>query len=244
MAHPAALGLVGLSTLALALPAPVYRAAAGLPSVATAPLPSKQVVLQQLNSLTVRPKGNPPQVYDRQRFGGWIKDPKTQCTIPVVLLARDKFSGKFLQNECKIENGVWLDRYAGMVLNYQGRKIPPMDWVISKTKKVKLDIDHVVPLKDAWASGAWQWDDAKREKFANDLARPQLLAVSSNPNRAKGQKYPGPGKEGGQPKTWWPTATYYRCPYLKQWVAVKTYYKLSVLQAEKDNIIEGLKKCT
>ena len=53
-----------------------------------------------------------------------------------------------------------------------------------------LDIDHVVPLKNAWISGAWAWTSSKRESFANDLADPQLIAVTDNVNQAKGDKSP------------------------------------------------------
>lgn len=31
-----------------------------------------------------------------------------------------------------------------------------------------VDIDHVVPLKEAWISGAKDWTDARREQFANE----------------------------------------------------------------------------
>lgn len=41
-----------------------------------------------------------------------------------------------------------------------------------------LDIDHVVPLKEAWLSGARDWTTARREALANDLTRPQLVAVT------------------------------------------------------------------
>ncbi|PAV21235.1 hypothetical protein PNOK_0386200 [Pyrrhoderma noxium] len=56
------------------------------------------------------------------------------------------------------------------------------------TDSSKLDIDHIVPLKEAWISGARSWTDAQREAFANDLTRPQLLAVDASSNRSKGDK--------------------------------------------------------
>lgn len=46
--------------------------------------------------------------------------------------------------------------------------------------------DHVVPLKEAWISGARSWTAAQRESFANDLTRPQLVAVTDNLNESKG----------------------------------------------------------
>ena len=41
-------------------------------------------------------------------------------------------------------------------------------------------------LLQAWVSGARSWTDAQRESFANDLTRPQLVAVTDNLNQSKG----------------------------------------------------------
>jgi hypothetical protein len=41
-----------------------------------------------------------------------------------------------------------------------------------------MNKDHMVPLKEAWVSGARRWSEADLEAFANDVERPQLLAVS------------------------------------------------------------------
>lgn len=46
--------------------------------------------------------------------------------------------------------------------------------------------DHLVPLKEAWLSGARNWTPAQREALANDLTRPQLVAVTDNLNDSKG----------------------------------------------------------
>ena len=50
--------------------------------------------------------------------------------------------------------------------------------------------DHLVPLKEAWVSGARLWTTARRQAFANDLTRPQLIAVTDNVNQAKGAPTP------------------------------------------------------
>lgn len=38
----------------------------------------------------------------------------------------------------------------------------------------------------AWVSGARLWTNVQREAFANDLTRPQLIAVTDNLNQSKG----------------------------------------------------------
>ena len=47
-----------------------------------------------------------------------------------------------------------------------------------------------MPLKEAWISGAKDWTSAQRESFANDLTRPQLVAVTDNLNESKGERFP------------------------------------------------------
>ena len=83
--------------------------------------------------------------------------------------------------------------------------------------------DHVVPLKEAWISGARDWDDAKREEFANDLTRPQLLTVSARSNGQKG---------ASDPSAWLPDDAF-KCTYVVAWIQVKRYYNLTISLAEK-----------
>ena len=48
----------------------------------------------------------------------------------------------------------------------------------------------MVPLSDAWKSGASTWTTARRQQFANDLIGPQLIAVMDSVNKAKDDKSP------------------------------------------------------
>lgn len=99
-----------------------------------------------------------------------------------------------------------------------------------------FDIDHMIPLAEAWASGAKRWNDDRRTGFANDLAyRPSLIAVSASSNRSKSDR---------DPAEWMPPRTSYRCTYLVHWVAVKYRWGLSVDQVEKRSIRNGLKGCS
>lgn len=54
-----------------------------------------------------------------------------------------------------------------------------------------LDIDHLVPLKNARDSGGWAWSLDRKKEYANYLGEPDhLIAVTSGANRSKGAKGP------------------------------------------------------
>ncbi len=91
-----------------------------------------------------------------------------------------------------------------------------------------------MPLAEAWDSGAGAWSTARRQSFANDLTRPQLLAVTDNVNQSKGDQ---------DPATWMPSRSAYRCTYVRAWVQVKYYYDLSVDAAEKSALQSHLATC-
>ena len=55
-----------------------------------------------------------------------------------------------------------------------------------------VDVDHMVPLRNAHISGAWAWSPEKKEMYANFLEDDgHLIAVASRANRSKGA--PGTG---------------------------------------------------
>jgi hypothetical protein len=97
-----------------------------------------------------------------------------------------------------------------------------------------VDIDHVVPLAEAWRSGASAWTTARRQTFANDLTHPQLIAVTDNVNQSKGDQ---------DPSTWQPSLTSYRCTYARMWIRVKYTYSLKLQSAEKNALQTMLNAC-
>ena len=55
-----------------------------------------------------------------------------------------------------------------------------------------VDIDHLVPLAEAWDSGAKRWTPTPGSGYANDLRDPRtLVAVTDNVNQSKGDQDPG-----------------------------------------------------
>ncbi|MFE0628251.1 HNH endonuclease family protein [Streptomyces sp. NPDC058864] len=154
--------------------------------------------------------------YDRDLFPHWITI-SGACNTRETVLKRDG-SGVVTDSSCAATSGSWYSVYDGAT------------W----TAASDLDIDHLVPLAEAWDSGASAWTTAKRQSFANDLTRPQLIAVTDNVNQAKGDQ---------DPATWMPSRSAYACTYVRAWVQVKYYYGLSVDSAEKSKLSSVLSGC-
>jgi hypothetical protein len=91
----------------------------------------------------------------------------------------------------------------------------------------------VIPLAEAWRSGARGWTTAERKRFANDLTEPQLVAVSASSNRAKGDK---------GPEDWKPRSAAW-CLYARWWVKVKSAWRLTISAAEKRELRAMLNTC-
>ncbi|MGW5703894.1 HNH endonuclease family protein [Amycolatopsis japonica] len=170
---------------------------------------------QQLAALKIAPRGS-MDGYDRKKFPHWV-DQGHGCDTREVVLKRD---GKNVTAgpDCAPKSGTWTSVYDGAT------------W----TKATDVDIDHMVPLAAAWVSGAKAWTTEKRRAFANDLTRPQLLAVTDNVNQEKSDK---------APDQWKPPLVSYWCPYATAWIAVKHFYDLSVTAAEKTALQSMLARC-
>ncbi|MGW7523911.1 HNH endonuclease family protein [Streptomyces sp. NPDC054783] len=154
--------------------------------------------------------------YQRSLFPTWITISGT-CNTREWILKRDG-TNVVTDSACTATSGSWYSPYDGAT------------W----TSPSDVDIDHLVPLAEAWDSGASKWTTAQRQAFANDVTRPQLLAVTDNVNQAKGDQ---------DPATWVPSRSAYVCTYVRAWVQVKYYYALSVDSAEKTALTHYLASC-
>jgi hypothetical protein len=168
----------------------------------------------RLAALTVAKAGS-MRGYSRDKFPTWRKT-GPNCDVRDSVLKRDGTTVK--TSGCNVVAGTWRSVYDGQVLN----------------SPTKVDIDHLVPLANAWRSGASSWTTTEREDFANDLDDPQLVAVSASSNRAKGDQ---------DPSTWKPKLRGEWCEYAENWIAVKSHWKLTVTIAEKAALIDMLEKC-
>lgn len=165
---------------------------------------------------TAHPKQIP---YKRALYRHWIDENKDCRDTRVEVLARDARTVEFSQDGCKVVGGVWDDPYTGKVF---------------KNPK-ELDVDHLVPLKNAHESGAWAWLPERRRDYANFLKyEKHLLAVSASENRKKGDK--GPDR-------YMPPEQAYHCTYVQAWVEVKREWELEMTQDEEETVRSIQDKC-
>jgi hypothetical protein len=170
---------------------------------------------QRLDGLSVGAWGSMAR-YSRDRFPHWSRHDDGCNTRDLVL--RREGSGVVTGDDCAITAGTWTSAYDGRAIS------DPQD----------LDIDHMVPLANAWRTGAADWSEKRREEFANDLDSPELLAVTSTTNRSKGDQ---------DPSQWRPPRRQYWCAYAQRWIAVKSVWRLRVTSDEKDALLDMLDTC-
>ena len=183
--------------------------------------------LERLNSLTVAAVD--PAVddaYSRSEFGyGWYdydkdgQDARAEiliqfCHQPETLL---QFA---TEKERRVVAGKWFCRFTGEIF----------------TDASKLDIDHYVPLKNAWISGAHAWDKDRRKQYSNGMGirskrRSWLVPVSASANRSKSDR---------SPDAWLPDREKYVQHYAAVWIKTKHYWGLSVTPEEKATLLSVL----
>jgi hypothetical protein len=177
---------------------------------------------RDLDGLEVAPAGSMTG-YSREKFPhwsdadefGWKGLPDTSCDVRDAALIRDGKDVRVAEG-CDVISGRWRDPYAG------GTYTDPSE----------IDIDHVVPLANAWRSGASSWDEGLRERYANDPD--VLLSAEAGENRSKGDK---------GPEAWKPPLRSAWCDYAIRWIAIKAEYELSVNPQESSALQQMLDSC-
>ncbi|MFF5728198.1 HNH endonuclease family protein [[Kitasatospora] papulosa] len=142
--------------------------------------------------------------YTRSSFKHWNSgDLADGCNTRNEVLLAEAITAPVVGAGCKLTGGVWLSYYDGQQVTDPGA----------------LDIDHMVPLAEAWDSGASAWTPARREAYANDQgAATSLVAVTARTNRQKSDQ---------DPAEWLPPAPEAQCRYVGEWVATKLRWQLS-----------------
>ena len=156
--------------------------------------------------------------YERTLFKHWIDADKDKCDTRKEVLIQEAVSIPKLSSGCDFNGGKWISAYDGL----------------ATTDYSTLDIDHMVPLSEAWRSGAWKWSPAQREAFANDLTDSRsLIAVTASLNRQKSDQ---------DPSTWLPLVD--KCTYVSNWIAIKVRYSLTVDTAEATALTTLIASCS
>ena len=147
--------------------------------------------------------------YDRSLFQHWIDADGDGCDTRQEVLIAESTTPVVKGAGCTVVSGTWYSWYDGET------------W----TNPSDVDIDHLVPLSEAWQSGAYQWSASQRRAFANDLESSVALeAVTDNVNQSKGDR---------DPAVWMPPLPEVACQYATNWVLVKSRWNLTVDTAER-----------
>jgi len=158
--------------------------------------------------------------YERDSFRHWIDEDEDGCETRAEVLLEEATTKPEQGDRCKLTGGVWMSYYDE----------------VEVTDAKKLDIDHMVPLAEAWDSGAYDWTPERRQAYANDLGSDRsLVAVTAKTNRSKADR---------DPAQWLPPAKSAHCTYAADWTAAKLRWKLNADKVEKTALLDLAKDCT
>lgn len=175
------------------------------------------LVNQMLSALRVESEVSAD--FQRSKFKHWIDADSDSCdTRKEVLISESKVKVG-IGSSCSFDLGKWNSAYEG-----------------NETKNAaSLAVTHFIALKEAWESGANQWDTETRTEFANDLGyNGSLVVFSASSNRLRGTH---------DPQNWMPQKTSFHCSYVSTWIAVKYRWRLSVDTPEKNFLSAKAASC-
>lgn len=167
------------------------------------------------------PSYRPPEPYKRTRdFTGWIPDPTHHSCFDIrgLVLLRQALEPITVEpgNSCRISSSTWYDPYSDEYFHQAS----------------DLQIDHVVPLKNAYLAGAWSWSNEKRCNFSNFMFYPMhLIAVQKHANLSKGDR---------GPDAYLPLNSRYQCQYISSWLKIKAVWNLKIAVLEANAIHQFL----
>jgi hypothetical protein len=161
-----------------------------------------------------------PRGFDRDAWPHWTDaDGNCRSARQEVLAGESGEPVRWDARGCTVAAGLWRDAYTGETFR----------------DPQALDVDHMVPLAEAYRSGGRDWSTEKRAAYANDLEDGRtLIAVSASVNRSKGDQ---------GPEDWLPPVAGYRCRYVADWVAVKARWSLSMDERERVTVGNILQEC-
>ncbi|AWU96398.1 HNH endonuclease family protein [Azospirillum ramasamyi] len=175
-------------------------------------------VSRQLDRIRVEPERR--RGYERSDWPHWLALDGGCLNAREKVLIRDSLRPATLDAKgCSVKGGDWLDPYTGERF----------------TDPQMVDIDHRVPLAEAYASGGFDWSRERRAAYANDTSDPlTLLVASREANRAKGSK---------GPEDWLPPKRDGICLYVADWILVKARWDLTMDERERVTVGNILSDC-
>jgi hypothetical protein len=191
------------------------------PTTSTRVTPPDPAASRALLAKLVIDDRSAPRDYARDLFPIWLDLDGNGCDARVDVLVAESLTPPQVDRtgSCAVLAGDWRSRYDG----------------VEVSDPAELDVDHVVPLGEAWRSGADTWGAGRRAAYANDLDDPDhLVAVTSASNRSKGDR---------DPSQWRPPDRSTWCWYATTWVQVKLRWGLTIDTPERDALGQMLETC-
>ncbi len=172
-----------------------------------------------LENLAVQEKYAGDKYYRKLFYDSWGID-KHGCSMREVILNRDLKD--VILKGCKVQTGTLDDPYTGQVINFKRGQDTSAD----------VQIDHVVALSNAWATGAYKLDANTRYELSQDPLN--LLAVEGQANQ---------DKSDAAADAWLPSNQAFQCQYVARQISIKYKYHLWVTPSEKSAMQKVLALC-
>ncbi|WP_156958337.1 MULTISPECIES: hypothetical protein [Bifidobacterium] len=154
------------------------------------------------------------------QFGDWQRS-SSLCgygTTRDYVLKRD-MTNVVMNRYCKMQSGDLQDPYTS----------ESMYFVKGEKTSMLVQIDHVVAVQDAWASGLWRSSRAgERVSYYND---PDVLQAA------------GVDWDVSSSPVWLPDNTAWHCDYMAKRAYIKHKYRLTMSSAEKTQTVNLLTQC-
>ena len=181
--------------------------------------PDSMLAKDVLESLAVRAKNTSEKYYRKLFYDSWGQT-ASGCNTREAILTRDLDS--LVMKGCKVQSGILQDPYTGQTIEFTR----------GQETSEAVQIDHVVALSNAWATGAYALDADTRYQISQDPLN--LLAVDGPANQEKLDQ---------DASTWLPSYQPFRCQYVARQISVKAKYHLWVTPAEKSAMQNVLAAC-
>ncbi len=188
------------------------------PAAAGAPAVESMSTRDRLAALRIDDSPHSSSGYSREDWPHWADTDRNGCDARQDALIAWSIVPATVNRTgtCKVVGGQWVSPYDLKASNN------PSDF----------DVDHLVPLENAYESGGWQWDSTRRRAYANDQSL--LVVASASSNRQKGSD---------APDQWRPSNRDSWCAYADGWVRAKVKWGLTATTSERDALGRMLDTC-